>query len=106
MMMLGGVPISVTNPPRIEAKESGINVSAGLLALLAAACKSTGINRASVATLFITADNTAETPDMIPICAHRAREASIVLLAISSITPLLVRPRLTIRTSAMMTVAG
>ena len=83
MIIFGGVPISVTSPPSIDAKDRGISVSAGLLALLAAAFKSTGINRANAATLFITADRTAETHAMIPIWAHEARDAFTVRLAIS-----------------------
>ena len=59
MTTLGGVPIRVTMPPRIEANDSGISVSAGLRLDFAAACMSTGINSASAATLFITADRAA-----------------------------------------------
>ena len=64
---LGGVPISVSMPPRIVAKESGISVAAGLRLAFAAACMSTGMSRASAATLFITADRAAATVDMIPM---------------------------------------
>ena len=66
-MILGGVPISVIMPPRIDAKDSGINVSAGLRFSLLAACRSTGMRSASAATLFINAESAAETPDISPI---------------------------------------
>ena len=75
MMMLGGVPISVTIPPSIDANDSGISVIAGLRPAFLAACKSIGINSASAATLFITADNEAETPAIRLMWANRLRPA-------------------------------
>lgn len=106
MMMLGGVPIRVTIPPRIEAKDSGIRVSAGLRLPLAAASRSSGMSSASAATLFMTAESKAARPDMMPICAKTGRDASITLPAMYSTTPEFDRPRLTIRTRATTTVAG
>ncbi len=70
------MPISVIIPPRIEANESGISVSEGLRLALAAAWSSTGINNASAATLFITADNAAAKPDMIAMCVASLRAGS------------------------------
>ena len=74
--MLVGVPISVTRPPKREANESGINVRDGLRPAFFAACISTGINSASAATLFITADNPAANADMKVIWVPRRLEAS------------------------------
>ena len=62
MMILGGVPIMVIMPPSIDAKDKGIKVSEGLRLAFAAACRSTGINIASAATLFMTADRIAAIP--------------------------------------------
>ena len=106
MTMFGGVPISVTIPPRIEANEIGIRVSAGLRLALRAAWMSSGISSASAATLFIAVDSAAERLAMMPMCACRPREASSTRRASRSIAPERESPRLTIRTSAMMTTAG
>ena len=67
MMMLGGVPISVTMPPRIVAKDSGISDSPGARPALRAVWMSTGISSASAATLFMKADSTPPIPPMIAI---------------------------------------
>ena len=75
MTTLGGVPINVTMPPRIDANESGMRVSAGLRLAFRAACISTGISNASAATLFITALSAAAIVDMTAICRRRPREA-------------------------------
>ena len=74
--MLGGVPIKVIMPPRIDAKESGIRVKAGLRLAFKAACISSGMSSASAATLFITADRTAANPAITPICVPSLRDAS------------------------------
>jgi hypothetical protein len=105
MMILGGVPISVIMPPRIEANDRGINESAGLLLAFVAACMSTGISNARAATLFINADNTAASDDMMPICAASFLVFDTTNRASSSMAPELDRPRLTISTSAIMTTA-
>ena len=105
MIMLGGVPISVIMPPRIDANDSGISVERTLRPAFLAACMSIGISSASAATLFIIADRIADTPDITLICKISDRPAPIIWRAISSIAPELNRPRLTINTSAMITVA-
>ncbi len=105
-MMLGGVPISVTRPPRIVANDSGIRVSAGLRLAFLAASRSTGMSRASAATLFITAESAAATPAIMAMWRETLRDASLTWRAIRSIAPELYRPRLTIRTIAMIAVAG
>ena len=105
-MIFGGVPISVIRPPRIEAKESGIKVSAGERLALRAAWMSTGIKRASAATLFMTADRAADRAAMMPIWAVSLREASMKVRVMISTAPEADRPRLTISTRAMITVAG
>ena len=61
-MMLGGVPIWVANPPRIEAKDSGIRSVAGDWPSRAAAWIATGIKSANAPILFIKADRTAAAP--------------------------------------------
>ena len=104
--MLGGVPIKVTMPPRIEAKDRGIRVNAGLRLALAAASRSTGMSSASAATLFMIAESAADTPAMIAIWAKTGRAASTTRLATSSTTPAFDSPRLMISTSATTTVAG
>ena len=67
--------MSVIMPPRIDANESGIKLSAGLRLAFAAACMSNGISKASAATLFITAESAAAKPAMMPICAPSFRDA-------------------------------
>ena len=74
--MFGGVPISVIMPPRIEAKDSGIRDSDGLRPAFFAACMSTGISRASAATLFMMAERPAASADMMPMCVASLRDAS------------------------------
>jgi len=92
-------------PPRIEANDKGISDSAGLLPAFDAACMSTGISNARAATLFINADSTAASVDMMPICAASFLVPDTTNRASSSIAPELDRPRLIISTSAMMTTA-
>ena len=104
--ILGGVPISVTIPPRIVAKDSGISVRLGLRSPFRAASRSTGIRSDSAATLFMTADNRPPTPDISPIWAPIPLTPATHTRAIASTTPELKRPRLTINTRAMITVAG
>ena len=104
--ILGGVPIRVTMPPRIVAKESGIRVRLGLRSPFRAASMSTGINSDSAATLFMTADSRPPTPDIRPIWGPIPLTPDTHTRAIASTTPELKRPRLTIRTRAMITVAG
>ena len=104
--MFGGVPIRVTMPPRIEAKESGISVRAGLRLARWAACISMGMSNASAATLFIMLESAAETNAMSPTCFVKLRDESTSLLASMSMAPDRESPRLTISTKAMMMTAG
>ena len=67
MMMLGGVPIRVNRPPRIEAKDSGIRIIAGDRLVSAAAWMATGISSASAPTLFMKPDSTAATMQKLPM---------------------------------------
>ncbi len=106
MTILGGVPISVIMPPRMDAKDSGISDSDALRPLLRAACRSRGISSARAATLFITADRHAASPDMMPMWDASLRPESTKNRASSSMTPELDSPRLTTSTRAMITVAG
>jgi len=66
-MMLGGVPISVTSPPRIVAKESGMSVRPGARPALRAVSTSTGIRRANAATLLMKLESAAPSPLMMLI---------------------------------------
>ncbi|MCY1451621.1 hypothetical protein D9M71_684960 [compost metagenome] len=56
---MGGVPISVVMPPRIEAKDSGISTLPGASRCFAAICRAIGINSARAPTLFMKLDSTA-----------------------------------------------
>ncbi len=104
--MLGGVPIMVIMPPSIDANDKGMSDKDGLRPAFFAACMSTGIRSASAATLFINADKPAARPAMIVMCVASLRDASTMYLATSSMAPEFDRPRLMMRTSAMMIVAG
>ena len=106
MIRLVAVPIRVQVPPRIDAKDSGINDRDGLRFALLAAWMSTGMSRASAATLFMTADNTAASEDMIVMCAPRRLALETTKRASNSMAPELDSPLLTIKTSAMITTAG
>ena len=100
------MPINVTRPPRIEAKESGIKVAAADRLAFLAACRSTGISNARAPTLFITADKAADTPDMTKICDVSDRAQPVTARAMISTAPEFDRPRLMMRTIAMTIVAG
>jgi hypothetical protein len=106
MMMFGGVPMRVTMPQTMVAKDSGMRVSAGLRLAFEAASMSTGISSASAATLFITADSAAPTPPSMPMWAVTLRDGSTTYRAISSMAPEFESPLLTTSTSAIMMVAG
>ena len=104
--ILGGVPISVTIPPRIVANDSGINVAPGPRSARRAASISTGINSERAATLFIKADNTPPTPAIRAMWLATRFTRETDTRAIASTTPELNSPRLTISTRAIMMVAG
>ena len=53
----------VTRPPRIDAKDIGIRITAGDRLAFAEDSIPTGIKRANAPTLFITMENTADTPE-------------------------------------------
>ena len=106
MMMLGGVPINVTMPPRIVAKLSGINETPGDRPALRAVAMSTGISKASAATLFMNALSTPPIPPMIAICAPSDRLASTSVRVIRNTAPERTNPADTTSTSATTNVAG
>ena len=106
MTMFGGVPISVTMPPRIEAKESGISVAATARFAFFAASISRGMRSASAATLFTIAESPAATIAMIATWSPAGRSPETRWPAARSIAPEFISPRETIRTSAMMMTAG
>ena len=74
--MLGGVPIIVTMPPRMVAKDSGISESDTDRPAFFAASISRLIRMTSAATLLITADSAAPTTAMMPIWVDSDRPAS------------------------------
>ncbi len=92
-MTFGGVPISVTNPPRIVAKESGIRVGPADRFAFLAVWMSTGISSTSVATLFMRAEGAAPMPPMTAMWAPSGREASIRVRVTSETAPEFVSPR-------------
>jgi hypothetical protein len=75
--ILGGVPISVTSPPSRVANDSAIKVTPGARFAFAAACRSSGMSKASAATLFITAESGAAIADIRPICTGAGRSAAV-----------------------------
>ena len=58
-MMLGGVPIIVVSPPRMEPKASGISTRDGGTPPFCAVTRATGMRSARAPTLFMNADATA-----------------------------------------------
>ena len=106
MMMLGGVPISVTMPPRMVANDSGISDSAGLRPALRAVWMSTGIKSASAATLFMKALSTAPIPPISAIWVPSPRAESTNVRVIRNTAPERTSPAETISTSATTSVAG
>ena len=106
MMMLGGVPMAVIMPPRMVAKERGISERAGLRPALRAVWISTGISRASAATLFMKADSTAPILPISAIWPPRPRALSTSVRVIRSTAPDRTSPAETTSTSATMIVAG
>ncbi len=106
MMMLGGVPIMVTRPPRIEPNDSGISTTAGDFFAFCAACIATGMRSASAPTLFMIVDRPAPTPESAPTRSERRLPSSVTCLAIRSIAPEFDSAREMISTIATVTVAG
>ena len=68
IIILGGVPIRVTSPPKMDAKDIGINTLAGDLFAFAEDSIPTGIKRARAPTLLMTVENTAEIPESTATC--------------------------------------
>ena len=105
-MMLGGVPIRVIRPPRIEAKDSGMRVRPTARLAFFAAWMSTGISNASAPTLFITAESPAARDDMTKMCRVSVVAAPAIARDSRSTAPELESPRETMSTMAITTVAG
>jgi hypothetical protein len=79
-MMFGGVPISVTMPPRIEPKDRGMSRTAAARFALAAVAIATGMNRARAPTLFMNPlkmaaapESTAIWPTVDPVAGRTSR---------------------------------
>ena len=62
-MMLGGVPIRVKRPPKMDAKDIGIKITAGERFAFLEDSIPTGIKRAKAPMLFIAVENAAEIPE-------------------------------------------
>ncbi len=105
-MMFGGVPISVTMPPRMVAKASGISVTPGGRPALRAASTSMGIRRASAATLLMIAESAAPMPPVMAICRLVGRWSLTSRRVTSVNAPEFSKARETTSTSATMTTAG
>ena len=101
-----GVPISVTRPPRIEPKESGIRTIAGERLARVADWIATGNKSDNAPMLFITVDNNAPRPVSVPTWSIGRRVAGARLRAKESTTPEFERPLLRIRTAITVIVAG
>ena len=106
IMILGGVPISVTMPPRMVAKDSGISDRPGARPALRAVWISTGISSASAATLFIKPESTPPIAPISAICLPRLRVLSTSVRVIRNTAPERTRPAETTSTSATTSVAG
>ena len=106
MMMLGGVPIRVTSPPRMEPKASGISSSEAGRPACFADCRAAGISKASAPTLFMNPDRLPATPDSIPTWIVVDFTGGRRLRAIMLTAPEFTSPRLATRTSATVTVAA
>ncbi len=106
MMILGGVPINVIIPPNIDPKASGISSIDGERPALAADCNAAGMSIASAPTLFINEDKAPATPDNEPIWAVGDLSGGIRRRDRMFTAPEFTNPRLAIKTSATVTVAG
>ena len=104
--MLGGVPMSVTSPPRMVPNDSGIRMTAGDRLALIADCTATGISSDSAPTLFMIADNGAPIPIRVPICVAGVRVPGVRRSARRSTAPEFSRARLMISTPITVIVAG
>ena len=105
-MMLGGVPINVTIPPRMVANDNGISDKAGVRPALRAVATSTGISKAKAATLFMKADRMPPVTPIKAICAPNERLASTNVRVIRNTAPDRTSPADTTKTSATTKVAG
>ena len=104
--MFGGVPISVTMPPRMAAKASGISVSEGGRPAARAARMSSGIKRARAATLLTMLDSKAPTPLTMAIWVARLRFSFASPRVAKESAPEFSNAREATSTSATMTTAG
>ena len=105
-MMFGGVPISVTSPPRMQPNDSGISSRPTGRLALRAVCMITGINRPNVPTLFMNDDSAAPRPEPAAMWVAVSRAAGSSTRAMRSVAPDSTSARLRISTRATVIVAG
>jgi hypothetical protein len=104
--MLGAVPIIVIMPPKMDAKDKGINVFDGFLLAFLFILMSAGIIIASAAMLFIKLDNKADTLPIITIWEVTLEMNFERCCVINSTAPEYTNPRLIIKTNATIITAG
>lgn len=106
MIRLGGVPIRVVVPPRMEAKASGISSLPGGSARRPAICTATGINSASAPTLFMKADSTAASTHSAAMLSVGPAPPGSTRRVRASTAPVRCKPLLSTSTQATVTTAG
>ena len=105
-MRLGGVPIRVVVPPRMEPKASGISALPGGRFSRAEICRATGISSASAPTLFMKADRNAATAVSEKMASVGPALAGSTWRVSTSTAPEDCRPWLNISTQATVITAG
>ncbi|KAF5051150.1 hypothetical protein DSECCO2_422080 [anaerobic digester metagenome] len=106
MTRLGGVPIRVMVPPRIDPKARGIRIFPGGRSSLRATWMATGISRANAPTLFMNADRTAPSAASAAMLAVGLASPGSTILLKTSTAPESCRARLSTSTQATVTTAG
>ena len=104
--MLGGVPTSVTRPPRSEAKASGMRMADGPIPPWRDIRIAVGIRTASAPTLLMNAESPAASPEVAAIWRVGEVPALVSQRAMRSTAPEFSRPRLATSTAATVTTAG
>jgi hypothetical protein len=105
-MRLGGVPINVVVPPRMEANASGISTFPGGSSRRAAIWIATGISSASAPTLFIKPESSAASTASAAMLRLDPAPAGNTLRVSTSTAPETCSARLSTSTQATVTTAG
>ncbi len=106
MIRLGGVPIRVVVPPRMEPKARGMRTWPGARPRRPATWIATGIKRASAPTLFMNPESTAARAARAAMLSVGPALAGSTVLVSTSTAPEICRPRLSTSTQATVTTAG